>query len=134
MAIKALQHPLHHHIFLFRPHIVFFFLSLPLLMSLSSTFVAMATVPSWLRVEQTDNAPASFLKSLLVWVDLQHAAGARAGALSLVIGVTFFLFSICSFAYLTAVAVPTLIILHVFMDLSSKECEEAGTHFPKIKS
>lgn len=134
MAIKALQHPLHRHIFLFRPHIVFFFLRLPLLMSLSSTFVAMATVPSWLRVEQADNPPASFLKSLLVWVDLQHAAGARAGTLSLVIGVTFSLFSICSFAYLTAVSVPTLIILRVFMDLSSKEYEEAGTHFPKIKS
>lgn len=40
--------------FLFRPHIVFFFLSLPLLMSLSSTFVAMATVPSFLRVERND--------------------------------------------------------------------------------
>lgn len=93
MAIKALQHPLHRHIFLFRPHIVFFFLSLPLLVSLSSTFVAMATVPSWLRVEQTDNPPAkSFLKPVLVWVDLQYAAGARAGALTLVIGVTFFLF------------------------------------------
>lgn len=36
---------------LFGPHIVFLFLSLPLLWSLSSTFVAMATVPSWLLVE-----------------------------------------------------------------------------------
>ena len=103
-------------------------------MSLSSTFVAVATVPSRLRVEQTGNPPASFLKSVLAWVDLQHAAGARAGALTLVVGATFFLFSICSFAYLTAVAVPTLIILHVFMDLSSKEYEEAGTHDPTIKS
>lgn len=133
MTIKALQHPLHHHIFLFRPHIVFFFLSLPLLMSLSSTFVVMATVPSLHRVEQNDiltQDSSSQCLFRLISNQAQLEPGLGPVTWTSVALLTLLCLKFCIIKCGSCLGVHHS---HIFVDLLSKECEDAHTHDLKIK-
>lgn len=127
MAIKALQHPLHRHIFLFRPHTVFFFLSFPLLLSLSSTLVAVATVPSLRRVERNDRLTRDSLSLCMFGLTAGPPLGPGLGPSpwSSVAPVSLlcpklWLFECCGFRL--------LIILQMSTGLSSRECDEADNH------
>lgn len=96
-------------------------------MSLSSTFVAMATVSSFLRVERNDILTQDPLSRCLFGLTANTQV-ARAVAPSWVIpGISPSPWCLSS-VYQTSVAVPTLIILPVSVNQSSKEWEVAATH------
>lgn len=98
-------------------------------MPLSSTFVAMATIPSLLRIERTDILLQASLSQCLFGLTSNTQLGPGLGPLPWSSVALFFLFNICKLYLLDCCGpVPTLIILPVSMDLSSKECEEADTH------
>lgn len=102
-------------------------------MSLSSTFVAMATVLSFLRVEPNDILTQDPRCLCLFELAANTVRGHGCGPYSGPTWHFFPLFDARRPVYQTSVAVPALIICLVSVNQSSKDWEEAGTHVLNIR-